>query len=582
MRVALYARYSSDNQRDASIEDQLRLCRARAEREGWRIIDSYSDRAISGASLLRPGIQDLITDGLKGRFDVVLTESIDRLSRDQEDIAGLYKRMRFADISIVTLSEGEVNELHIGLKGTMGALFLKDLADKTRRGLRGRIEHGKSGGGLCFGYDVVKQFDANGEPIRGDRTINVAEARIVQRIFKDYLDGKSSRTIALELNREGIVGPQGSDWGPSTIHGNPKRGTGILNNELYVGKLVWNRLRYLKDPDTGKRISRMNPETDWIIHDVPDMRIVDQDVWDAAKLRQQALACEPDAVSGDNPLNRSRRPKHLFAGIIKCACCGGGYTMISKDLLGCATARNKGTCDNRLNVRRDTLETSILTGLRTHLMEPDLFKAFCDEFTREVNRLRIARGTDLIGWRKELERTDRDLDKAIDAILQGVPPLKLKAKIENMEARKAELIDLLANADEPPPLLHPNMAEIYRQRIAQLHDNLQTGEERVNAAEIFRTLVEQVIMLPVDGELKIVLRGDLAGILRFAANKKNPDFLSETEALENLLSRAPLLGSAHGARSLKTRAKSENSAPEGVSQLSLVAGVGFEPTTFRL
>ncbi|MDW3224308.1 MAG: recombinase family protein [Paracoccaceae bacterium] len=132
------------------------MCRARAECEGCTIIDRYTDRAISGASLLRPGVQELIADGLKRRFDVILTESLDRLSRDQEDIAGLYKGMRFADDSIVTLSEGEVSELHIGLKGTMGALFLKDLADKTRRGLRGRVEMGRSGGGRCVGYDVVR------------------------------------------------------------------------------------------------------------------------------------------------------------------------------------------------------------------------------------------------------------------------------------------------------------------------------------------------------------------------------------------------------------------------------------------
>jgi hypothetical protein len=187
--------------------------------------------------------------------------------------------MRFVCINIVTLSEGEVNELHIGLKGTMGALYLKDLADKTRRGLRGRVEDGKSGGGLCYGYDVVKQFDANGEAIRGDRTINEVEADIVRRIFSDYLAGQSSRTIAMTLNREGVSGPQGSKWGLSTIHGNPKRGVGILNNELYVGKLVWNRLRYINDPDTGKRVSRLNPESEWVIQDVPELRIVEQDVW---------------------------------------------------------------------------------------------------------------------------------------------------------------------------------------------------------------------------------------------------------------------------------------------------------------
>ena len=174
MKAALYARYSSDNQRDASIEDQLRICRARAEREGWTIIDSYTDRAISGASLLRPGVQELISDALKGRFDVILAESLDRLSRDQEDIAGLYKRMRFAGVSIVTLSEGEVSELHIGLKGTMGALFLKDLADKTRRGLRGRVEKGRSGGGLVMGMTSfarpIRMIGASGRSTQPKQT----------------------------------------------------------------------------------------------------------------------------------------------------------------------------------------------------------------------------------------------------------------------------------------------------------------------------------------------------------------------------------------------------------------------------
>jgi DNA invertase Pin-like site-specific DNA recombinase len=134
IRVALYARYSSDNQRDASIEDQLRQCRERAEREGWTVVETYSDRAISGASMIRSGIQALLADAQGGRFDMVLSEALDRISRDQEDVAGVFKRLRFAGVGIVTLSEGEISELHVGLKGTMNALFLKDLALKPIAG----------------------------------------------------------------------------------------------------------------------------------------------------------------------------------------------------------------------------------------------------------------------------------------------------------------------------------------------------------------------------------------------------------------------------------------------------------------
>ena len=105
LSVALYARYSSDNQRDASIEDQLRLCRERAEHEEWRVVDSYNDRSTSGASLLRPGIQALMQDAQARRFTLVLAESLDRISRDQEDIAGVYKRLTFA--GILTLAGGK-------------------------------------------------------------------------------------------------------------------------------------------------------------------------------------------------------------------------------------------------------------------------------------------------------------------------------------------------------------------------------------------------------------------------------------------------------------------------------------------
>src|SRR5258708_33002336 len=239
-------------------------------------------------------------------------------------------------------SEGDVTHLHVGLKGTMNALFLKDLADKVRRGLRGRVEGGKSGGGNCYGYDVVKKFAADGEPVRGDRAINKFEACVVRRIFSNYASGKSPKRIAFELNKEGIKAPGGADWGFSTINGNRRRGTGILNNEMYVGRIVWNRLRYIKDPDTGKRVSRPNPESEWIFHDVPELRIIEQDLWDRIKARQEAIKVER-STGKPNRLHERQRAKDLFSGLTRCACCGGGYSMISQTLVGCSTARNKST-----------------------------------------------------------------------------------------------------------------------------------------------------------------------------------------------------------------------------------------------
>ena len=194
-RCALYARYSSDQQRAASIEDQFRVCRARAERAGWKIAGAYKDSAVSGSSvILRPGVQALLEDAGRGEFDVVLAEALDRVSRDQADVAVLYKHLRFAGVGIFSLTEGEINELHVGLKGTMSALFLTDLAAKTHRGQRGRVEAGKAGGSL--GYDLVKALDAAGEPSRGERRINETQAEIVRRIIREFAAGSTPRAIA--------------------------------------------------------------------------------------------------------------------------------------------------------------------------------------------------------------------------------------------------------------------------------------------------------------------------------------------------------------------------------------------------
>jgi len=142
LKVAIHARYSSDNQRDASIADQLRVCREYAARQGWTVAEEFTDHAVSGATLLRAGFQALMRDALDGRFNVVLAEALDRFSRDQEDTAGLFKRLTFAGVNIVTLAEGDITHLHVGLKGTMNALFLKDLADRRDAASEGASNSG--------------------------------------------------------------------------------------------------------------------------------------------------------------------------------------------------------------------------------------------------------------------------------------------------------------------------------------------------------------------------------------------------------------------------------------------------------
>ena len=273
----------------ASITDQVRICRARCETKEWVVTHVLSDEAISGATHLRTGFQSLLRLIAGGDCDVIVAESLDRLSRDQEHIAGLYKQARFHGVRIETCSEGEISEMHIGLGGTMSALFLRQLAQKTHRGLEVRVRSGKSAGGICYGYRVDRHILPDGSVSTGDVVIKPDEANIIQRIFEAYASGQSPRTIVAALNAEGISPPRLSgknsgDWSFSTLSGNWKRGTGILNNDLYIGQRVWNRQRFLKNPDTGKRQARLNPPDMWVTTEAPDLRIIDDALWDKVKL----------------------------------------------------------------------------------------------------------------------------------------------------------------------------------------------------------------------------------------------------------------------------------------------------------
>ena len=226
-----------------------------AEREGWSGLTVYADHAMSGASLLRPEIQRLIDDCRLGRIDVVVAEALDRISRDQEGVAGLYKRLTYFGVRLITRSEGQIDELHVGLKGTMNALFLKDLAAKTHRGLEGRVREGLSGGGISYGYKVLRQHNAAGEPIRGGRSIDLREAKVVRRIFEEFSTGSSPLCHCAQAQRGRRAGTGSASWVTPRSGATRDEATGILRNELYVGRLVWNRQRYSKDPDTGRRIS---------------------------------------------------------------------------------------------------------------------------------------------------------------------------------------------------------------------------------------------------------------------------------------------------------------------------------------
>ena len=551
--VALYARYSSDNQSVASIEDQFHICREHATREQWTVIGAYHDAAVSGASvILRPGVRALLQDAQRGKFNIVLAEALDRLSRDQADVAILFKHLRFAGVQIFTLSEGEISELHVGLKGTMNALFLKDLAAKTHRGIRGRVEKGKSGGGLCYGYNVVKDISAAGEPIWGERAINEAEAEIIRRVFREFAAGISPRSIARRFNDERIPGPDGALWTDSTLRGHAVRGTGLINNELYVGRLVWNRLRYVKDPANGKRVSRLNPREKWIIREVSELRIVDDGLWQAAKARQGEIAVKYAnviAATRAARLNGAHRPRSLLSGLLVCGCCGGPFSLRGQDRYACSNHVMNGSCANSRTIEREALEARMLDGLRDRLMAPEIAAEAMRSYAEEINRLNRERRSSADAGRRELEKITRSVKEIVALIEDGGGSRAMVARLRELETREDELTARLSRAPVDMTDIHPNVAGVYRRKVERLAEALQDPQERGEAAEAIRALIERITLRPgaKRGEIAATLHGELGTILEWTAQKQN----------------------------------TPGACASGVS-VSVVAGAGFEPAAFRL
>lgn len=496
MRAAIYARFSSDLQDARSITDQVSLARKYADTRGFRMIGVYEDAAISGASVInRPGLQRLLADACAGKVQVLVTESLDRLSRSQADIAALYERLNFLGVRIETLADGHVTEIHVGLKGTMSALFLKDLAQKTKRGQMGRVKAGRIPGGRSYGYDVVPSGDD-----RGRRAINAIEADIVRRIYAEYVSGKGTLSIVKDLNREGVPGPSGGAWNLSSVVGSPKRRNGLLNNELYRGTIAYNRQRFVKDPSTGKRVSRPNPESEWQRQDVPELRIVEEDVWQRAQRLRESR--------GGPQIHKQRRPQRLLSGLVYCGCCGAKYNIATKDFLRCSAKTNSGTCEGSRLVRMTEVEQRVLSSILEHVLTDEMFEHAAAAYREEF----ACAQDDRDGMRIRLESDRAEVQKKFDRLMRLVEdghadPAVAGPRLNELAAKKREIAGELAlRLDDAPKIPTGNGAESYRKQVEALRlKSLEGSDHEREAADIVRGLVQRVIVLPREDDEPQVL-----------------------------------------------------------------------------
>ena len=542
MRAALYARYSTDLQNVASIADQFATCRSFAAKEATPIVATFEDAAISGGSAAnRPGLHGLMRGAKNGEFDVVLCEALDRLSRSQADVAALFEDLRFHGVKIRTISEGDISELQIGLMGTMNALQLRETGRKTRRGLQGVVRSGRHTGGHVYGYKIRRELDAIGEPIRGLRDIVPDEAKVVREIFRRYAAGQSPRTIVSDLNMRGIPSPRGGSWNASTINGNAERGNGVIHNEFYRGILVFGRQTWVKDRRTGKRQARTADPSEILRSEVPHLRIISEDLWSKVRDRYEENKLSPRTSSPRG----SVRPRHLLSGKLTCGVCGGPMIRSGADQrFMCSWRRERGklVCTNGRGIKSAEIEARVLAAIKYRLLAPERVALAVEEARIEAENEARTISKARTKLDSELAEVKRRAERLVDQIAEGVlTGAAVKDRLDALEARRSQIEAELAQAPVAPVVaLHPRVAEHYRSVVDSLERALDRSdsEAAAEARDLVRKLIETVVVTPMEerGKFALTVQGKIAALVN----------------------------------------------QDGENTIKLGAGVGFEPTTFRL
>ena len=479
-RAVLYARYSSDMQRDSSIDDQLRNCRRRVEVEGWTVTHVYADRAISGSDANRPDYRAMLDAAARGEFDVLVIDDLSRFSRDSVEQERAIRRLEFQQIRIISTSDGydstsKARKVHRGFKGLMNEIFLDDLRDKVHRGQTGQAEKQYWLGGRAYGFDLRPTLDpvrkdAYGQPERiGTKLeVNPEQAAVVQEIFQLYIEGVSCRQIAQRLNDRGVPSA-GSTWKRKVRRCSGWAGSAvraILFNPLYTGLVRWNVSQFIRNPDTGafKRLRR--PSDDVIQHHDESLRIVSDQIFQAARNRTRR------ASAPNQRLKSGGRAKYLLSGLLICEQCGAHYVMIGASCYGCGGVR-EGACDNKTSFRRTKAEAAILGPVHKELLAPKRAVRMAKELQQlylEQARQSEARAVEAP---QELQELTARIDRLRLRLRHGDPDMtsdELQAAIDRALAKRRELeleqVQPMVKAASKVLSVLPNAADLYRRQIA--------------------------------------------------------------------------------------------------------------------
>ena len=480
LRAAPYARYSSEQQRAASIDDQLRNCRRRADEEGWIIVREFADRAISGADSSRPQYREMLNAAERGEFDVLLVDDLSRLARDQVESERAIRRLEFLGVRIVAVADGYDSQTKVAtrkiqraVKGLVNEMRLDELREQVHRGLTGQAMKGYWCGGRVYGYALraivdPARLDPYGQPERIGTKLEIdsEQAAIVREIYRRYVDGASCRTIAKDLNDRGVPSA-GSTWKRKVrrCHGWMASAVRtILRNPLYTGRVRWNVGGYVRDPDTARRVWRARPKGEWIERRDDSVRIVSDELFRRAQERNRIRS------NNDARMKSGGRPKYLLSGLLHCGVCEAHYILHDARSYACSGHRG-GACTNQVRVRRDALEAAILGPLREELLAPERVAKMAREMQHALlERMHMAKARSA-EQPQELAELDARIERLRKRLAAGDPdmaPDELQVAIERAERKRRELADAPPfEAREANRILTvlPNAAELYRKQI---------------------------------------------------------------------------------------------------------------------
>jgi DNA invertase Pin-like site-specific DNA recombinase len=448
-------------------------------------------------------------------FDRILVDDTSRLARNVADALNAVAILGFHGVGVTFVSQG-IDSLSksarqlLTLHGMVDEQFLEGLRDKVHRGQEGRVLHGMTPGGRCYGYVNVPIEDANRQGKYGRPAVLGVELRIhpeqaaaVRRIFQMYADGLGSARISKILNAEGVSAPQPPRtrtlraWCPSSIWE-------MLRNERFRGIHVWNRTRKVRNPETGRKISKARPQEEWKRVEVPEWRIVSEELWNAVQAR--IGRGEKAAVARMGGMNRTEHARsYLFSGLLICGECGSRLVIISGRgkrgyvRYGCPSHRYRGVCANVLTIRQDRLEKQLLNALEQRLLNPQLMdyllKRFQEELQQRLDQIeRKSAGQEELGH--ERRRLQMQIERIADAIADTGHSPALLSKLADLENRIAEL-DRRAAADRPVNVSATveEVKEFIQQNVMQLRNLLLQDPTRSKAALVRH--LGQLVLKPV-------------------------------------------------------------------------------------